>query len=139
MFAEILVAVDGSEYANRALEMARELATRYNARLRVMHAYPAVSDLLGYGEIERIVAERTRAGQAILDAALERLQGSGLDVRLELLEGPEAEAVLNVAHTRRCDLIVVGSRGRSRLEGLLVGSVAQKIIHHARCPVLVVR
>lgn len=139
MFAEILVAVDGSDYANRALDLARDLAIKYNARLRVMHVYPPVSDLLGYSEIERIVAERTRVGQAILDAALERLQGSGLDVRSELLEGPEAEAILNVAQTRQCDLIVLGRRGRSRLEGLLLGSVTQKVIQHAPCPVLVVR
>ncbi len=139
MFTEILVAVDGSDYANRALDIARELATKYGARLRVLHAYPPISDLLGYGELERVAAERTRVGQTVLDAALERLQDSELDIRSELLEGPEAEAILNVAQTRQCDLIVLGSRGRGRLEGLLLGSVSQKVIQHAHCPVLVVR
>lgn len=139
MFTEILVAVDGSDHANRALDLARELAVKYNARLRVMHAYPPVSDLLGYGELEGIIAERSRLGQAILDAALERLQGSGLDIRTELMAGPEAEAILSVAQTRECDLIVLGRRGRSQLQGLLLGSVSQKVIQHAHCPVLVVR
>jgi nucleotide-binding universal stress UspA family protein len=66
------------------------------------------------------------------------IEVAGLKFQTELLEGPVAEAIMNVAETRDADLIVLGARGMSSLEGLLLGSVSQKVIHHTTCPVLVV-
>jgi nucleotide-binding universal stress UspA family protein len=58
---------------------------------------------------------------------------------VEVLEGPPADAILNVAQVRECDLIVMGSRGRGALAGLLLGSVSHRVVAHARMPVMVVR
>jgi nucleotide-binding universal stress UspA family protein len=85
------------------------------------------------------VAENTRVGSAVLEQAAHPLEEAGIRVIRELLEGPLAEAILNVAAVRDCDLIIMGARGLSDLQGLLVGSVSHKVIQHAHCPVLVVR
>ncbi|MFH1635561.1 MAG: universal stress protein [Chloroflexota bacterium] len=61
------------------------------------------------------------------------------ELKTEVLEGPPAEAILNVADTRGNDLIVMGTRGRGRLSGLLLGSQSQKVVAHAHCPVLLIR
>ncbi|MCB9100913.1 MAG: universal stress protein, partial [Anaerolineales bacterium] len=90
-------------------------------------------------DYELLVARRESAGQAILDQARQQLGEVSILVKEELLEEPAAEAILNVAQIRQADLIVMGTRGRSSLEGLLLGSVSQKVIHHADCPVMVVR
>jgi nucleotide-binding universal stress UspA family protein len=67
------------------------------------------------------------------------LREAGLEVIVEVLEGPPADAVLRVADIRQCDLIVIGSRGHGTLASLLLGSVSHRVLAHARVPVLVVR
>ena len=139
MYKNIVVAVDGSSHGQSALKHTIMLAEKFGAVVWLVHAFPHTSDLLGYDEYETLVARRESEGQKILDVAREQFRGSDLDVRMELIEGPEAEAILTVAETRRADLIVLGTRGFSSLQGLLLGSVSQKVIHHADCPVMVVR
>jgi nucleotide-binding universal stress UspA family protein len=139
MFKQIIVAIDGSEHSHRALQYAKNLAEYTGASLRLVHAFPHTSDLLGYEEYDHLVAQRTSAGQAILDEAREKLGETNIEVYEELLEGPEAEAILNVTEARHADLIVMGTRGRSTLENLLLGSVSNKVIQYAHCPVTLVR
>ncbi len=139
MFSRIIIAVDGSEHSYRALNYAKSLAGCFGAELYLVHVFPQTSDLLGYEEYEKLVARREGAGQKILQSAREALGENGLVVYEELLEGPEAEAIIAVAETRQADLIVMGTRGLSDLQGLLVGSVSHKVIRFAHCPVLVVR
>lgn len=139
MFKEIVVAIDGSDHSHKALDYAKGLAEQSGATLRLVHAFPHTSDLLGYDDYELLVARRESVGQAILDQARQQLGEVSILVKEELLEEPAAEAILNVAQIRQADLIVMGTRGRSSLEGLLLGSVSQKVIHHADCPVMVVR
>ncbi|MCB0209002.1 MAG: universal stress protein [Anaerolineae bacterium] len=139
MFKEILVAIDGSQHSHKALDYAKGLAERYSATLRLVHAFPHTSDFLGYDEYESLIARRENTGQLILNEARQRLGDVTFLVKEELLEGPSAEAILSVAEVRQVDLIVMGTHGRSSLQGLLLGSVSQKVIHHAHCPVMVVR
>jgi nucleotide-binding universal stress UspA family protein len=138
MFKRIITAVDGSEHSYRALQYARGLVECFGADLYLVHVFPHTSDLLGYEEYEKLVARRESAGQEILQAARQELGETGVTVHEELLEGPEAEAILAVAETRQADLIVMGTRGLSSIQGLLLGSVSQKVIRHAHCPVMVV-
>lgn len=139
MFKNIVIAVDGSDHSYRALPYAKGLAEQCGAALWLIHAFPHTSDLLGYDEYEKLVGRREAAGQKILDEARQLLGQTTVEIHEELLEGPPAEAILTVAQTRAVDLIVVGSRGLSSIQELLLGSVSQKVLQYARCPVLVVR
>ncbi|MDJ0991610.1 MAG: universal stress protein [Desulfobacterales bacterium] len=139
MFSHILIAVDGSGHSDKALAYARGMAASFGARLMLVHAYPQTSDLLGYGDFERLVSRRQAAGQDVIDAARNLLDDTGLDVHENLLEGPEAEAILAAAEIHGVDLIVMGTRGRGSIEGLVFGSVSRKVTHLAPCPVLLIR
>jgi nucleotide-binding universal stress UspA family protein len=139
MFKRIIAAVDGSDHSYHALQYAKALAECFGADLYLVHAFPQTSDLLGYDEYEKLVARRESAGQEILQDARQKLGDTSATVQEELLEGPEAEAILAVAETRQVDLIVMGTRGLSTLQGLLLGSVSHKVIRHARCPVTLCR
>jgi nucleotide-binding universal stress UspA family protein len=139
VYKNIVVAIDGSSHSQAALEHAILLAEKFDAAVWLVHVFPRTSDLLGYDEYESLVAKRENEGQKILEKARGQFQDSVVVVRTELLEGPEAEAILTVAETRQADLIVMGTRGFSSLQGLLLGSVSQKVIQHAHCPVMVVR
>jgi len=138
MFNHIIVAIDGSEHSNRAVNCARELAERFGASLWLVHAYPQTSDLRSYDQFGKLIARRKRAGQSILDEALKILGEINCEINEELLEGPEAEAILSVAETQKVGLILMGTRGLSSLEGMLLGSVSRKVTHHASCPVMLV-
>jgi nucleotide-binding universal stress UspA family protein len=138
MFECIVYATDGSDHARKSLVYARDLAKLHNAKLFVVHVYSRVSDFLDYKEYDTILGYRIAAGDKIIEEAGKEFEVAGLKFQTELLEGPVAEAIMNVAETRDADLIVLGARGMSSLEGLLLGSVSQKVIHHTTCPVLVV-
>ena len=138
MLKNIVLAFDGSEYSNRALQYAIKFAERFEAILWLVHIFPHTSDLLGYEDYEKFYSKRKASGQALLDAAHQELSNTRLEVREELQEGPEAEAILDIARNCQADLIVMGTRGHGTLKGLLVGSVSRKVIHHSSCPVMVV-
>ncbi len=140
MFESILVAVDGSEHGQRAVKVAAELARAVHAKnLRLVAVYDAVPSYLGEPNLSQAIAARSAAAEKILDMA-EKLVGTvPARVHREVLEGQVAEAILEVADTRKSDMIVMGSRGLGRLEGALLGSNTQKVVNHAACPVLIVR
>ncbi len=137
MFRNILVAVDGSPLSSRAIDVAVDIAKHYNAKLCLLHAFPHVSDLLGTPEYERLLETRMLIGQSLIEAARTQV-GDQVEVDVQLLEGPPAQAILRVAEEENFDLIVMGSRGHSPLVGLLLGSVSSTVAQRARCPVLIV-
>lgn len=139
MFKQVVVAIDGSEHSRRALEYAKDVAEYEGASLWLVHAFPHTSDLRGHESYDRLISERKRAGQVVLDKAREILADTILEVHEELLEGPAAEGILKVAESRNADLIVMGTRGLGTLRGLLLGSVSSKVLQHAHCPVMLTR
>jgi len=138
--AQIVVGVDGSEASMRALEWAADEARRRHAHLRVVHAWLEVF-VDGY-----FVAPAVYEREAVEAAARETLDkavasvpdGSpAIDVEPVLVHGQPAAVLLDEAE--HADLVVVGSRGHGGFAGLLLGSVSQRVVHHAPCPVVVVR
>jgi len=138
MFNRIIVAIDGSEHSNRAVSCARELTERFGASLWLIHAYPQTSDLRSYEQFGKLIARRKQSGQSILDEARIFLGEINCEINEELLEGPEAEAILSVAEIQKIGLILMGTRGLGSLEGILLGSVSRKVTLHASCPVMLV-
>ena len=94
--------------------------------------------MFGYKEYDPILEHRIADGKKIIEKASKEFKLAWVTLHSELLEGPMAEAIMNVAESRGADLIVIDAWGKSNLEGLLLGSVSPKVIHHDTCPVLVV-
>lgn len=139
----ILVAIDGSESALRALDFAARQA-RYapTAELHVLtikqpaNAYTAWEIYVTAERIQQIADERARA---ILDAATERLQPAGCSFEVEVLEGEPAETIARRAAELGCESIVMGTHGLGQLGILIMGSVAQRVLHHSSLPVTLVQ
>jgi nucleotide-binding universal stress UspA family protein len=140
MFKRILLAMDGSPHSKEALRYARDLALRDDAQVIVVHAVPHLPAIQGLNgqEWEHMVSCNLAEGQKVTEQVSGQLQDSGLDVIVEVLEGPPGDAILRVAEARHCDLIVMGSRGRGGLASLLLGSVSHRVLAHAHVPVMIV-
>lgn len=137
MFRKILVAIDGSRHASDALALAVDMAKRYGASLTLLHAFPHVSDLLGTPQYEHLLEARSVIGRTLLEGARAQVGGE-VPAETQLIEGPPAPAIVRVAAEDGCDLIVIGSRGRGQVAGLLLGSVSSAVAQRAHCPVLIV-
>lgn len=147
MFDKILVALDGSDHAQKALDTAIRLAQRCDGELVLFHAVQ-LSALRG--DYHAMVTPAARKiyrglgreqGEAILDSAEKTAKEMGLDkvVRSMVESDSTAKAVLAEAESLGADLLVVGTRGLTGLREMAMGSVAHKITSAAHCPVLVVR
>jgi nucleotide-binding universal stress UspA family protein len=132
------MATDGSPHAAEAIKYARDLALRDGAQVIVVHAFTPVPSYLGEPWGDRAMARFVAAGQQVADEAAQMLQEADLEVIVEVLEGPPANAILRVADVRQCDLIVMGSRGHGTLASLLLGSVSHRVLAHAQAPVMIV-
>jgi nucleotide-binding universal stress UspA family protein len=139
MFKNILLAVDGSEHAVNAARIAGDLTRCLGADLTVVTVFDPVPNYLGETNLVSFVALQKSQAENILNEALKEIGEPPGQLVQEILEGPVAEAVLKVAEVRDNDLIVMGTRGLSRLAGALLGSQSQKVLHYAKCPVLLVR
>ncbi len=137
-FTNILVAYDGSEHSRKALDVAVKVAQCSSCKLKVLYAFDKVPLVLGDDETARFIERAMNKGRETLAEADSHLHDSGLEFSTDTVEGPAAEAILRVAQMEGCDLIVIGSRGLGMVQGLLLGSVSYRVLHHATMPVLIV-
>ena len=138
--SHILTAVDGSDNAERALDWAIGLAECHDVPLTLLHVVPpgganrVPKGMEEFARIERVVITEQdllrKAGERIVDAAEVRATRFGVaKVDGVVLVGNPARTIVEVAHERDADLVVMGSRGLSELPGLLLGSVSHKVVH----------
>jgi nucleotide-binding universal stress UspA family protein len=136
MFNTILLALDGSESAERAIPLAEELAQHDGGRIVVGH----VRELLaGRGGTHTLNANEDELESSIR-AQANRLSESGIETSVEIatsVMGGPAHALAEMATREHADVIVAGTRGHAPVAGLLLGSVTQRLLHVAPCPVLV--
>jgi len=132
----IVVGVDGSIGARVALKWALEEARLRGVELDVVHAW----EYLGVVTVGYIAVDRTQmeeAAQLLVERMLEQVGAAkDDDVHAMVVEGAPARVLLDAS--RGAALVVVGSRGRGGFSGMLLGSVSRQVVHHARCPVVVV-
>jgi nucleotide-binding universal stress UspA family protein len=138
-FSKILLATDGSPNGEGALRYACDLALRYDAQVIVVHAYSPLPTYLGEPWGAQVIEKSITEGRKVADRVAERLREAGVEVVVEVLEGPPADTILRVADVQQCDLIVMGNRGYGELASLLLGSVSHRVLAHAQAPVLIVR
>jgi nucleotide-binding universal stress UspA family protein len=139
MFAKILVPFDGSAHSQRALTVATDLAHLAASAVHVIYAYDRVPAFLGEPNFKNLLNQALSEACDVVKRAMAQVQDTGIRVTCDVLEGPPDQAILRVAQAEQFDLIVMGSRGMGSLEGLLLGSVSDRVLHHANVPVLVVR
>lgn len=147
MFTKILLPSDGSPNALRAAEKARDLLKlNPSAKLTVAFVHHVIKEYHYYrwGEVEHPLGhellDRVRtAEEGVLGATRRPFDEAGLAVETRVLTGNAADEIVQLAQAEGYDLIVLGSRGLSELAGLLVGSVSERVLHLAHCPVLIVK
>lgn len=137
MFERILVAVDGSPHSSKTIPVAADLASRYDATVTVVHVR----------EHERYEGQDVDLGppqdaESLVDAALERFREAGVPATGEIRRvtpGNTPKEIVEVANGTGAELIVIGTRGMTEWKSLVLGGVANKVVQHAGCPVLLVR
>ena len=136
----ILVPHDFSETAERALAFGLDLAEKLGARITIMHAYelPTYGFPDGPAMTSQMAGQIERAAQTALEAAASRVRRPGRDVGVALRQGTAWSEVVALARETKADMIVMGTHGRRGLSRMLLGSVAEKVVRTASCPVLTV-
>ena len=146
MFTSIVVGTDGSDTATEAVRQAIALASFVGARIELVSAYEPVPKL-------RLREESVHASEAdsnwmvnvredvlaTLESAAADVRAAGIEVEVFARQGDPADAILDVAEERASDLIVVGNQGMTGAKRFLLGSVPNKVSHHAPCSVLIIR
>ena len=140
MFENLLLAVDGSEHAMKAAQVASNLANAMNSQtLRIVVAYDTIPVHIGDPYMQNALNARISATEEILQRAVQVVWAVSAQIYTEMIEGNPAETILEVAKSRNSDLIIMGARGLGKLTGLPLGGTSQKVLSLAPCPVLIVR
>jgi nucleotide-binding universal stress UspA family protein len=136
MFETVVLALDGSESSDRALECATALAQQHSSSVRVVHV---VELSVGRGGGRAPLNEKDI--QAKVEGQVQALSAAGVKAEFEMHTVPAggpAHVIADVAEGAKADLIVTGTRGHTAVVGMLLGSVPQRLLHLAHCPVLIV-
>jgi nucleotide-binding universal stress UspA family protein len=139
MFKRVMWATDGSEASDKSMQTAKELATDMDGELLVVYSEEFTLPGKGGGSLPRHADEEVV--QDKIRRQVEELSNDGVSVRLEITKsrvGNAAHELAEVAAKEHTDVIVVGTRGHTLLRGLLLGSVTQRLLQIAPCPVLAV-
>ncbi len=140
----ILVAIDGSESALKAVRVAARIARNNKAELTIVHVLTVPSGIYtgeSYAPLDKIEREARQKGERAIAEAIAETKRNNVDGRTAILgpkESPTRE-ITNYADRNTIDLIVTGTRGLGGFKRLLLGSVASGIVHYSHCSVLVVR
>ncbi|MEA2473695.1 MAG: hypothetical protein QOE06_1610 [Thermoleophilaceae bacterium] len=145
MFSSIVVGTDGSETAGEAVRQATELAKAIGAKLNLVSAFEPVGNQRLREERQQVpedmqwMVNAREDVEATLKEAGESVEEAGVEVETFSRQGDPADAILDVAEEQGSDLIIVGNKGMSGAKRFLLGSVPNKVSHHAPCSVMIIR
>jgi nucleotide-binding universal stress UspA family protein len=137
VYERILVPTDGSVGSAHVAMQAIDLAEQYDAAIHVVHVIEEPASSLVAGAESRDKLEER--GEQAIERVETMARIHGIDVETELLEGSPADTILNYAEEADMDLVVTGTHGRSGVKRHIIGSVAERLVRHATCPVMTVR
>ena len=141
----MVVGTDGSDTAKEAVRQATELAGRVDAKIHLVSAYEPVPEGRLREERQEVpsdlqwIVHPREDVAATLEAGEGAIKESGVEVETHAREGDPADAILDVAEEQGADLIVVGNKGMTGAKRFLLGSVPNKVSHHAPCSVMIIR
>ena len=140
MYKKILLATDGSENAKRAANEAAGLARELSSHVILVYIInnpPSQSRMVKANfDVHSLLEEDAKSD---IKNTLEIFETEGLAYTLKVAIGDPAAEIIEIAEKENADLIVIGSRGLGTLKGVFLGSVSQKVTHHAKCPVMIVK
>ncbi|MFA5236372.1 MAG: universal stress protein [Methanoregula sp.] len=141
MFTNILVAIDGSEASDRAIERAVDEAKVWNARLHAVYVVETglFSSLPSDNTVEIMYRVLETEGNSVLEKAKKAAAKSGVALVTHMKQGHAGTEIISLAQSEKVDLIIAGSHGKSQTDRLLVGSVSAYIITHSTVTTMVVR
>ena len=153
MFQKILVPLDGSSYSLKALDEASQIAKMSSGKSTLTNVYSAKSIMTSKSELSTRgdigPLDSTEAGVSrmieraarnrILQDGEQRIRATGVQVERKLVEGHTVQEIVRLANGGNFDLIVMGARGVSHISKTFLGSVTEGVLHHANCPVLVIK
>ncbi|MEK6276712.1 MAG: universal stress protein [Actinomycetota bacterium] len=146
MFGRIVVGTDGSDTAAEAVRQATELAKQNDARLDIITAYEPIPQQRlkeeareAPGDVQYEIGPREDVNLTLENAAAAAKKEGVSEVQTHAREGDPADAILDVAEEVKADLIVVGNKGMTGARRFLLGSVPNKVSHHAPCSVVIIR
>jgi nucleotide-binding universal stress UspA family protein len=155
LFEKILVPLDGSRHSLKALEIAIQIANKFGGKISLIHVYsvavrpvimpepttltPPMIPVMTPEEVSKAVEVARSAGARILSDGEEKVKAAEVQVETLLREGHVVQEIVKTAKEGNFDLVVIGGRGISKIRELLLGSVTDGVIHHASCPVLVIK
>ena len=134
-----LVPVDGSAHSLAAVRYAVKLVRQLTGDIVLLHCHKPFPITLGEPYFQRAITKIAEKSEELLTPFRELLSQSDIKHEVRILEGPAAEKIASVARIEQCEMIIMGSRGLGDLKGLVLGSVAHRVLHSAPCPVLVIR
>jgi nucleotide-binding universal stress UspA family protein len=134
---KIVLATDGSRHSAAATERALSFAKAYGGELRVVSVVDVPTEF--YAEAPKAVEDLVKKAKGFVADVKKQADAAGVKAETFVGEAEAHEAIANLAKEQNADMIIIGSHGRTGLRRLLMGSVAEKVIGYAPCPVLVVR
>ncbi|MDJ0623394.1 MAG: universal stress protein [Desulfocapsaceae bacterium] len=135
----IVAAVDGSNFSEKVMKKAIEYAKMLEAEIVLIYCHRKYPKILGQPHRDHIITAINDESADTVKPYLDMLSEAGVPYVERLLETPAGAAIAETAESEKCELIVMGSRGLSSLQGLIVGSTTNRVLHLAHCPVLVVK
>jgi len=135
----ILVPVDGSAHSSRAAEYAVRMARYMNKEILLIHCHKHFPSLSGEPYYQKAVSKILSEANDLLEPFRQMIARAGIQFEERILEGQPGAKICEAAEIENCEMIIMGSRGRTELQGLILGSVAHRVLHSATCPVLVVK
>jgi nucleotide-binding universal stress UspA family protein len=140
MIRKILVPTDGSDHANKAIEIASEIALKCKATLHLVHVVSPLPTMGGPDIRKQFEDEQQKFAKEILKKAEKEVKNKGVEsFESTTLNGYPAEEIIQFARKSNIDTIIMGSHGAGRLEGLLLGSVSHKVCQMAHCTCMTVK
>lgn len=153
LFKKILVAIDGSDPSNRALDYAIDISAKWGAKLVILVVVPKTTvpifpdqgigsaSILVYGELERYEERMKEIYRNVLNDALEKVKRQNKELEVEgiLKEGRPSSTIVDMAERDGVDLIVIGSRGVGGITGWILGSTSRKVVDSCTKPILVIK
>jgi nucleotide-binding universal stress UspA family protein len=142
MLKKILVATDGSDHARKAIDYAADIASKYQAKVYIIHAVSPLPRMpeVGADVLQSIEDSHKQYARQIIEEGEREIEKKGIkNYQSDILHGDPAQEIIEYARKNSVDMIVMGSHGAGRVETFLLGSVSNKVCHLAECTCLTIK